>query len=171
MSGSKYDWKTWAANVSISNSVFCAQTGTACWFWTGTQDGEYGIIYLDGKKVGAHRYTFFLANGYWPENACHTCDHGLCCRPSHLWDGTIAENLADMVAKGRSLKGERHNLANKTEEDIVAIRERYAAGETQVSLAAAFKTPQANISQIVRGNLWPHVGGPITIRWSRKEAA
>lgn len=33
--------------------------------------------------------------------ACHTCDVANCVNPSHLWEGTQAENLADMRAKGR----------------------------------------------------------------------
>ena len=32
---------------------------------------------------------------------CHTCDVKLCCNPSHLFAGTRADNMADMMRKGR----------------------------------------------------------------------
>ena len=50
-----------------------------------------------------------------------------------------------------------------TKDDIVTIRERYAAGDdTQVNLADEFGVCQPTIGDIVRGDAWPHVGGPIS---------
>lgn len=37
------------------------------------------------------------------------------------------------------------------------IRHLYAKGARQVDLAMCFRTPQTNISRIVRGEAWRHV--------------
>lgn len=48
-----------------------------------------------------------------------------------------------------------------TEEKVVEIRKRRYAGETMDKLALEFGVTRQAISQIVRGNVWKHVGGPI----------
>jgi len=59
--------------------------------------------------------------------------------------------------------GNRSVNARLTERDVLAIRERYAAGdETQAELAEEYGLAQGGvISPIVRGLSWAHVGGPL----------
>lgn len=53
--------------------------------------------------------------------------------------------------------------------DILAIRERYAGGETRTALAAEFEVSDGTVGFIVRGQTWPDAPGPITLRMpSRK---
>lgn len=64
---------------------------------------------LRGKKKrwGAHRVSFYLANGYMPKlpnMVCHHCDNPPCVRPSHLYAGTAKTNAQDMVSRGRQRK-------------------------------------------------------------------
>jgi hypothetical protein len=54
---------------------------------------------------------------------------------------------------------------------VLAIREAYAAGGvSQVALGQRYRVTQIQISRIVRGEDWPWVGGPRTVRgraWRR----
>jgi len=63
-----------------------------------------------GERIGAHCFSWALHYGPVPDGqfVLHHCDNPLCVRPDHLFTGSQAENLADMRAKGRAAKGERH---------------------------------------------------------------
>lgn len=77
-----------------------------CWVWSGSKDKDgYGSVRWKGKTYRAHRLTFMLAN---PDVRIHRlvlmheCDNPKCVRPDHLVPGTQAENVADMIEKGRA---------------------------------------------------------------------
>jgi hypothetical protein len=79
-----------------------------CWAWPkGRNKCGYGLFRLrlsDGHKEAlAHRVAWILTYGAIPpeKRICHTCDTPACCRPSHLWIGTHAENMHDMAQKKR----------------------------------------------------------------------
>lgn len=65
--------------------------------------GEAGT-FKPRKTVLAHRAAWELANGPIPDgmNVLHECDNPPCCDVKHLFLGTIADNNADMRAKGRA---------------------------------------------------------------------
>jgi len=57
-----------------------------------------------GKQVRPYVWALTLKLGrpIAPgKETCHTCDNPLCMEPEHLWEGTRAENLQDMMRKGR----------------------------------------------------------------------
>ena len=56
-----------------------------------------------GNTEYAHRLGWKIQNGELPDgaNVLHRCDNPPCVRGSHLFLGTIADNNADMKAKGR----------------------------------------------------------------------
>jgi hypothetical protein len=57
---------------------------------------------LDNKHMLATHVAFYLATGEVPRNACHVCQNPACVRPSHLFDGSTADNMYDraLMEKG-----------------------------------------------------------------------
>lgn len=80
-----------------------------CWLWVGAVSNGYGMIgNVDGRPmVGAHRASFFLAHGYWPNVARHSCDVKRCVNPAHILDGTHADNSRDAMERGRTAYAQR----------------------------------------------------------------
>lgn len=78
--------------------------GGECWRWTaGCDSSGYGSLRVEHAKISAHRLSWQLHHGPIPpgQNVLHRCDNPRCVRPSHLFLGTQADNIADMLAKGR----------------------------------------------------------------------
>lgn len=88
-----------------------------CLIWEGAVSGSgYGQASLGGKRVYTHRLAWAFGlegqrhGALPPPNVVirHLCDTPRCCNPDHLQAGTQAENLRDMVERGRSARGDAH---------------------------------------------------------------
>jgi hypothetical protein len=81
----------------------------ACWIWMGSKNSKgYGVRRKPGGGViTMHRYSFELANGPigMGLNILHSCDNPSCVNPAHLRAGSQADNVADMVSRGRAKSG------------------------------------------------------------------
>lgn len=97
-----------------------------CWPWQACTSHGYGDFHLDGKTVDAHRVSFFLKHGWWPELVMHTCDNRPCVNPAHLEPGTKLLNNQDMTRKNRVGHSENHGRAKITNDQVRAMR---AAGK------------------------------------------
>lgn len=140
-----------------------------CLVWQGTPDANgYGHIDVpwDIRQLGTHIVSWVLSYGPVPDglSVLHRCDNPPCCFPDHLFLGTRADNVADMMAKGRGgqgsnpLRGGSHQNSKLTEEDVRSIRIRYAAGGvTYEQLGAEFGVGYGTIGGIVRRDSWGHV--------------
>jgi hypothetical protein len=134
----------------------------ACWVWTGMRnDSGYGLFILKGRYLRAHRIAFQLTSGNVPQGicVCHHCDNPPCVRPDHLFLGTVADNNADMVAKGRNRNkvhlGEQNGQSKLTSKQVDEIRFRYAAGGiTQRELARQYGVSNSLIGHIVTRRFW-----------------
>jgi hypothetical protein len=90
---------------------------TPCRVWTAARfTSGYGRFNWSNGSVYAHRFAWERINGPIPPglDVLHRCDNRLCTFAdpdplvSHLFLGSPADNAADMVAKGRQARGERH---------------------------------------------------------------
>ena len=81
-----------------------------CWDWQGQATGSgYGRIKWGGRLESAHRVAYELTFGPIPDDHAgyhgtvirHSCDNRLCCNPRHLLAGSQADNVRDMVERGR----------------------------------------------------------------------
>jgi hypothetical protein len=92
--------------ISLTKRVFgrIAFDGNGCWVHTNERTAKgYARLDIGDKHHKAHRLAWELLHGPIPEGmvVCHRCDNPPCVRPDHLWLGSIADNNADMAAKGR----------------------------------------------------------------------
>src|SRR5580658_2850163 len=116
--------------------------GTQCWAWTGSISAKgYGQFNGSGRNVAAHRTSWFLEHGDYPAEQClHKCDNRNCVRPSHLFEGTNIDNVADCVAKGRNTHpaGEIQGNSKLKTKQVLDIRRLYAEGASAKVLALKF---------------------------------
>ena len=134
-----------------------------CWVWTATTNEHgYGVMRPEGQRTGppvkAHRVSLEL-DGRPPGDkfALHACDNPPCVRPSHLRVGTHTENMYDRALRERTNRGVRNGQAILTDQAVVEIRARRAAGEPRKVLAREFDVSGTTITHVCAGTTWRHV--------------
>lgn len=156
---------------------------------TSTTRGYGRFTPRTGESLPAHRYAWIIQKGEIPPGmfVCHVCDNPSCCEITHLMLGTPADNSADMVAKGRQCRGDRHHAkthpenlargdahgrhtvpssivrgeragtAKLTADEVVQIRSLHAAGKSMHSLSRDFGVCRPQIKRILNRESWAHI--------------
>jgi uncharacterized protein (DUF433 family) len=143
-----------------------------CWEWKGNErnkDGYKRFTYTPSKlnriEVSVHRFIFELYYGKITNNlvVCHNCDNPGCCNPTHLFLGTVADNMKDMVNKDRSCYGQYNGNSSLTEENISEIIENIISGvyKNKHQIADDFNVDVHCIQDIFREYTWTKITSTI----------
>lgn len=119
-------------------SIEKSSDSTTCWRWIGPKtDQGYGRVSAGKTDYRAHRVSWVIHNGRIPYGyvICHSCDNPECTNPSHLFIGTVIDNNADAIAKGR-LQNQRYLVSPLSATDYRAllaqmIRDRMRTRQTR----------------------------------------
>ncbi len=129
-----------------------------CWVWTGAKNSDgYGHISDDKRSIRkAHRISFEMHIGEIPSGKiiCHHCDNPSCVNPKHLFIGTQADNVADMMKKKRYQYGEKSHCAKLKEKQVIRIR---ADKRTCREIAVDYGVHEATIWFVKAKKTWVHV--------------
>lgn len=131
-----------------------------CWLWTGCLFASgYGSFWDGGRNVRAHRFAYRDQVGPIPEGAelLHSCDTPTCVNPTHLSPGTHAANMGESSERGRAAAGERSPSARLTRDQVRAIKQRLAEGESQSAIARSFDVATVTVHWIAAGKTWKDV--------------
>jgi hypothetical protein len=153
-------------NQSVIDANSIPEPNSGCWLWLGAKHQKFGygkIGYDNRKYQAAHRASYSVFNGEIPDGMLvrHKCDNPYCVNPDHLEVGTDADNMADMVRRGRSLKGGKNHNAVLNDTVVSDIKRRLFLGSNQKTIAAEFGVWGSAIQKIQTGNSWRHVPWPI----------
>lgn len=91
-------------------------------------------------------------------------------RLENLAWGTDQENAEDRIRHGTVLRGERCPGRKLTVGAIMAIIAAYRSGQSQTSIAHDHGISPSNVSLIVRGKIWKHLGAELDDRTLTEQA-
>lgn len=134
-----------------------------CWEFQGALNSTgRGAFSIGRKNIKAHRYAYETKVGAIPDGmlVCHHCDNGKCCNPKHLFLGTMADNVRDMINKGRKrvLRGDDDPKSKLNSGQVLEIVHLYKTGFfTQPHIARMFGVSRSAIESILNGYNWNHV--------------
>lgn len=126
------------------------------------QDGhKYVFLYKDKKKTKmfVHRAVLMAWVGMpgQDEEGRHLNDKPWENNLDNLAWGTRQENTNDKRKNGGIPAGERSGTHKLTEGNVMAIRTRYANGESSRDIASDYGIAHTTVLQIVRGTKWAHL--------------
>lgn len=119
-----------------------------CIVWDGAINKTgYAVIRWNRHPMLASRVIWAMMRGPIPDgmHILHHCDNPPCINPRHLFMGTHADNMRDMIAKGR-----KHTKI--TSQEAAIIRE---SDKSNQALAAQYGLKERQIRNIKSGASWP----------------
>lgn len=150
------------------------EPNSGCWIWTASTDGKYGNLQYNKRLVKAHRFAWEAYKGAIPVGLfiLHKCDNTFCVNPSHLFVGTLCDNMKDCGRKGRNGMqrhpernafnraditrpyGEAHGMAELTVERVKMIMNAALSGCSSAQIAGEFGISAGHARKIVSGKAW-----------------
>lgn len=122
-----------------------------CWLWQGRTQQGYGVLDCFGGSELAHRVSYSLLHQRWPSGCTmHRCDTPGCVNPTHLREGSWAENNADRAAKRRSAK-RVVRAGYLTADGVLEAQRQRRAGKALREVAAFLGCDLSTVSKIARG--------------------
>lgn len=134
----------------------------------GREGHHYSTCYHQKRYIGKHVRALMVATGQQADGrmALHTCDNKRCINPAHLYWGTAADNVRDMVERGQHRhpfpakahtnyrSGADKPNARWTQAQVADMCSRWSGGQTQTAIAAHYGCRQSDIQRIVKGAAW-----------------
>jgi hypothetical protein len=123
---------------------------------------QFGVRQPDGKarSVKVHRLVCLAFHGPQPSSAHEVAhndgDPGNNTAANLRW-ATRSENHLDKRRHGTSAQGERSGRARLTDVQVLAIRQRFADGESQSEIARSLGIGLHLVWQVVRRVSWNHL--------------
>lgn len=132
-----------------------------CWYWRGALNQHgYGLMNALGESK-AHRVSYRLFKEVAPGDldVLHKCDVRNCVNPDHLFLGTQADNVRDMVNKGRFVvntrRGEESHFSKLTKDQVLEMRRiRKEHGLSYAKIAAMFGVNTMTAHRAITGTSW-----------------
>ena len=119
--------------------------------------GRYASVCVAGRQCLVHRLVAEAFLGPCPEGhiVCHGPGGPLDNRLENISYGTHSKNLGeDRRRDGTLPRGSRSGKAKLTEEQVIEIKRRTAAGESRASISRSFGVNPETISHIATGRSW-----------------
>jgi len=146
---------------------------TKCLVYTGSCNPKgYGRVRYEGYMQGVHRLIWEASFGPIPEDlwVLHHCDCPPCCRISHLYLGTPADNTRDCWDRGRHPGNGGYPWNATPDEVVLEARQMAHEGHSLAFIAECLGISHSGVTRIVRGETRANVGGPVTIIEHRKSS-
>ena len=137
-----------------------------CKVWRGAKKGAYGFVVVNGIGYRSHRLSLMLSlrrpllPGKMALHRPGICHNTLCVNPQHLYEGTGADNNADMRIDGTAARGTRHGMVKLSEDDVWAIRD---STEPAAALSARHGVTVTTIRAIKTNRIWKHLVRPSNV--------
>lgn len=127
-----------------------------CWIWKGKENtGGYG----KWANTSASRQSWIYNIGKIPKGrqVCHTCDNRKCVNPSHLFLGSIGDNMRDKISKNRQAKGSKIGSSILSEQMVLDMRRMRIDGHNYETIAKTFSVSWWLTRCICKNRQWKHV--------------
>lgn len=139
---------------------FIKESESKCWEWKGAKfPNGYGVIFVNGKNISAHRFSYLTYVGKIREGLCvlHKCDNRGCVNPNHLFLGTRHDNILDASRKMRLWHGIEHWNAKLNDSKVIDAREMFCKGFSVGEISKKFCVNWKTMSSALTGKTWRHV--------------